>query len=69
VGPRAVLYTVVKRKIPSACRESNPRIPVVHSVAHRYIDLQIIAQIDHEKLNDYQMGTGGFFPGVKAAGE
>jgi hypothetical protein len=27
VGPRAVLDAVVKRKIPSPRRESNPRIP------------------------------------------
>jgi hypothetical protein len=27
VGPRAVLDAVVKRKIPSPCRESNPRTP------------------------------------------
>jgi hypothetical protein len=29
VGPRAVLDAVVKRKIPSPCRESNPRTPIV----------------------------------------
>jgi hypothetical protein len=29
VGPRAVLDMVVKRKIPSLCREPNPRIPIV----------------------------------------
>jgi hypothetical protein len=28
VGPRAVLDTVVKRKIPNPRRESNPRTPV-----------------------------------------
>jgi hypothetical protein len=29
VGPRAVLDAVVKRKIPSPRRESNPRTPIV----------------------------------------
>jgi hypothetical protein len=38
VGPRAVLGTVVKRKIPSPCRESNPRTPIVQPVAQRYTD-------------------------------
>jgi hypothetical protein len=33
VGPRAVLDTVVERKIPSPRRESNPRIPIVQPVA------------------------------------
>jgi hypothetical protein len=32
VGPRAVLDAVVKRKIPSPGRESNPRISIVQSV-------------------------------------
>jgi len=29
VGPRAVLDVVVKRRIPSPRRESNPRTPIV----------------------------------------
>jgi hypothetical protein len=29
VGPRAVLDAVVKRKIPSPLRESNPRTPII----------------------------------------
>jgi hypothetical protein len=29
VGPRAVLDAVVKRKIPSPRRESNPRTPII----------------------------------------
>jgi hypothetical protein len=33
VGSRAVLNTVVKRKISSSRRESNPRIPIVYHVA------------------------------------
>jgi hypothetical protein len=32
VGPRAVLDAVVKRKIPSPRRESNPRITIVQPV-------------------------------------
>jgi hypothetical protein len=39
VGPRAVLDAVVKRKIPSPRRESNPRTPIVQPVAQRYTDL------------------------------
>jgi hypothetical protein len=34
VGHRAVLDAVVKRKIPSPCRESNPRTPIIQ----RYTD-------------------------------
>jgi hypothetical protein len=33
VGPRAVLDAVMKRKIPSPRRESNPRTPIVQTVA------------------------------------
>jgi hypothetical protein len=38
VGSRAVLNAVVKRKIPRPRRESNPRTPIVQSVAQRYTD-------------------------------
>jgi hypothetical protein len=38
VGPGAVLEAVVKRKIPSTSRESNPRTPIVQPVAQRYTD-------------------------------
>jgi hypothetical protein len=41
VGPRAVLNTVVEKKIPSP--ESNPRIPIVQPVAQRYTDWAIMA--------------------------
>jgi hypothetical protein len=37
-GPRAVLDAVVKRKIPSPRRESNPRTPIVQFVAQSYTD-------------------------------
>jgi hypothetical protein len=43
VGPRAVLDAVVKRKIPSPRRESNPRTPIVQPVAQRYTDWDITA--------------------------
>jgi hypothetical protein len=36
MGSRAVLDAVMKRKIPSPCQESNPRTPIVQSVAQRY---------------------------------
>jgi hypothetical protein len=38
VGPRTVLDAVVKRKIPSSRRESNPRTPISQPVAQRYTD-------------------------------
>jgi hypothetical protein len=38
VGPRAVLYAVVKRKIPSSRPELNPRTPIIQPVAQRYTD-------------------------------
>jgi hypothetical protein len=37
-GPRTVLEAVVKRKIPSPLRESNPRIPIIQPVGQRYVD-------------------------------
>jgi hypothetical protein len=38
VGTRAVLDAVVRRKIHSPRRESNPRTPIVQPVAQRYTD-------------------------------
>jgi hypothetical protein len=38
VGPRTVLDAVVKRKIPSPRRESNPRSLIVQLAAQRYTD-------------------------------
>jgi hypothetical protein len=35
VSPRAVLDAVVKRKIPSPRRESNPRTPIVQKVSNK----------------------------------
>jgi hypothetical protein len=43
VGPRAVLDTEVKRKIPSPRRESNLRTQIVQPVAQRCTDLAITA--------------------------
>jgi hypothetical protein len=33
MGPRDILDAVVKRKIPSPSRESNPRTPIIQPVA------------------------------------
>jgi hypothetical protein len=49
VGPRAVLDAVVKRKIPSPCRESNSRTPVVQPVAQRYTDWAIMALLNFHR--------------------
>jgi hypothetical protein len=38
MGPRAVQDAVVKRKIPSPHRESNPRIPIVQPIAQLHAD-------------------------------
>jgi hypothetical protein len=43
VDPRAVLDAVVKRKIPSPRRESNPRTLIVQPVSQRYTDWDITA--------------------------
>jgi hypothetical protein len=36
VGPRAVLDAVVKRKIPSPRRKSNPRNPIVQPLVKKW---------------------------------
>jgi hypothetical protein len=38
LGPRAVLDAVVKKKIPSFRRESNPGTPIIQPVAQRYTE-------------------------------
>jgi hypothetical protein len=38
MGPKAVLDAVVKRKILSPRRKSNPRIPIVQPIAQSYTD-------------------------------
>jgi hypothetical protein len=50
VVARAVLDTVVKRKIPSPRRESNPRAPIVQPVAYDGTVYQLF--IDFEKVYD-----------------
>jgi hypothetical protein len=43
VGPRTVLDAIVKRRILSPRRGSNPRTPIVQPVAQRYTDWAITA--------------------------
>jgi hypothetical protein len=50
-GPRAVLDAVVKRRIPSPRRESNPTTPIVQPVAQRYTDWAITALVKVVKLS------------------
>jgi hypothetical protein len=45
VGPRAVLDAMVKRKITSPRRDSNPRTPIVQPIAQRYTDWAIPAPL------------------------
>jgi hypothetical protein len=45
VGPRAVLDSVVKRKIPSTHRELNPRTPIIQPVDQSYTDWAIMAPL------------------------
>jgi hypothetical protein len=51
MGPRAVLDAVVKRKIPSPRRESNPRTPIIQPVAQRYTDWAIAALVTYYFCN------------------
>jgi hypothetical protein len=44
-GPQNRLDAVLKRKIPSHRRESNPRTPIVQPVAQRYTDWAIAAPV------------------------
>jgi hypothetical protein len=54
VGPRAVLDAVVKRKIPSPRRESNPRTPIVQPVSQLYTDRAIMDLTLYGKyINDF----------------
>jgi hypothetical protein len=50
VGSRVVLDAVVKRKIPSPHRESNPITPIVQPVAQLYTDWAIAALCNKEFL-------------------
>jgi hypothetical protein len=57
VGPRTVLDTVVKRKIPSPRRESKPRTPILQPVAQRYTYWAITAV---PYLIEIQLSTFGY---------
>jgi hypothetical protein len=57
VGPRAVLNAVVKRKIPNARRESNPRTLIVQPVSQRYTDWAITAMTLYGIGNSRLKGT------------
>jgi hypothetical protein len=50
VGLRAVLDAVVKRKIPSLRRVSNPRTPIFQPAAQRYTDWAITAHWGNYKV-------------------
>jgi hypothetical protein len=52
VGPRAGLDTVVKRKIPCPCRDTNP--PIIQPVAQRYT-----AELSHVIIYTSQCETQG----------
>jgi hypothetical protein len=50
IGSRAVLDAVVKRKIPSPRRESNPRTPIIQPVAQRYTDWNVTVLIKEDEM-------------------
>jgi hypothetical protein len=51
VGPRAVLDVVVKRKIPSPRRESNPRTPIFQPVAQRSVKIREFLKIKFDGIS------------------
>jgi hypothetical protein len=55
VGPRAVLDAVVKRKILSLRRESNPRTPIVQPVAQHHTDWAVTAPGTHNALSEISL--------------
>jgi len=60
VGPRAVLNAMMKRKIPSPRRESNPRTPITQPVAQCYSEyhgyqLMIIETINEALTGDVSL--------------
>jgi hypothetical protein len=59
VGPRIVLDTVVKRKIPSPHRESNPRTPIVQQF--HYFKNVYFKKNKSEELTGWMIG--GLNPG------
>jgi hypothetical protein len=61
VGARAVLDTaVVKRNIPTFRRESNPRTPIVQSVAQHYTDWAITA-LREPRIARFEVFSAVFF--------
>jgi hypothetical protein len=50
MGPRAGRDAVVKKRIPSPRRESNPRTPIIQPVAQRYTDY-------YSNKANYQFGS------------
>jgi hypothetical protein len=48
---------MVKRKIPSPCRESNPRTPIVQPVAQRYHDSK--EEEKEENIINFKVGHHG----------
>jgi hypothetical protein len=57
VGHRAVLDAMVKRKIPSPRRESNPRTLIVQPVTQRYTDCRVMVRYQHFKGFTLKMDT------------
>jgi hypothetical protein len=56
VSPRAVLDAVMKRKIPSPSRESNPRTPIVQAVAQGYTVIKYSTSMERgfgDLIRDY----------------
>jgi hypothetical protein len=62
MGPRAVLDAVVKRKIPSLRRESNPRTPIVQPIAQRYTDWAITALNYKHRAEKIKIRQDSFSP-------
>jgi hypothetical protein len=59
MGPRAVLYAVVKRKTYSPHRESNPRTPIAQPVAQGCTDWAITALTRISVLYDNRLDKQG----------
>jgi hypothetical protein len=57
VGPRAILDAVVKRKVLSPRRVSNPRTPIIQPVAQRYTDWAITALFITINNSKYRLGA------------
>jgi hypothetical protein len=62
VGPRAVLNAVVKRKIPSPRRESNPRIQTYISPDFNNIRVKLFLSLTTYHATKKVLGSGGIAP-------